>query len=571
MLCTAVATTARAQQCDGTGVSARSQDLYCVELVPAPTVPSATGSVALGWEPGPFSVAVNADGMPRYVPTIVAAGLPAPGTLGAYTVFVAWLATPTMSSVVRLGVVRNGRTRLPVIALDKFLLLVTAEKKSSGSTPRGLVVLRGFSPSARLQPPELMQFALGATRDTSAAIAGASPTHTHAASGAWSGVPMPEGVQMLPAEMALRPAVEPYLPVAPTPPPAARRREVVHLETGDTLYLLAGHVSRTIKGRTVTMYGFNGQYPGPLIDVAQGAEISVEFTNALDQPTTVHWHGIRLANRFDGVPELTQDAVPPGGRYSYQLRFPDAGIYWYHPHVREDAQQDLGLYGNLLVRSPRADYFTPAHREEVLMLDDLLVGDGGPVPYGRDAATHALMGRFGNVMLVNGEPNYQLHVRRGEVVRLYLTNASNTRTLNLSFPGARLKVVGSDVGNFEREAWVQSVVIAPAERYVVLARFDRPGETPLVNRVRALDHLYGRFFDQTDTLATVLVAKARASPDLRATFDRVRTDTATRASLAPFRAALAGPPAKTLILTLETRDLPFLTRQLMQLDSIYFP
>ena len=108
----------------------------------------------------------------------------------------------------------------------------------------------------------------------------------------------------------------------------------------------------------------------------------MDFSNALDQPTTVHWHGIRLDNRFDGVPELTQEPVPPGGRFIYRLRFPDAGIYWYHPHVREDTQQDLGLFGNILVRSPRADYFTPAHREEVLMLDDLLVGDDGLVPFG---------------------------------------------------------------------------------------------------------------------------------------------------------------------------------------------
>jgi FtsP/CotA-like multicopper oxidase with cupredoxin domain len=90
----------------------------------------------------------------------------------------------------------------------------------------------------------------------------------------------------------------------------------------------------------------------------------------------VHWHGVRLDNRFDGIPGLTQEAVPPGGTFVYRVRFPDAGIYWYHPHVREDIQQELGLYGNMLVRSPRADYHSPAHREEFLMLDDLLVGPG---------------------------------------------------------------------------------------------------------------------------------------------------------------------------------------------------
>ena len=114
------------------------------------------------------------------------------------------------------------------------------------------------------------------------------------------------------------------------------------------------------------------------------------------------------------------------------------------------------------------------------MLDDILVGDDGLVPLGLESPTHALMGRFGNTFLVNGEPDYRLSVGRGEVVRFFLTNVSNTRTLNLSFgDGARMKVVGGDVGNFEREAWVESVVIAPAERYVVHVRFDRPGPAAL--------------------------------------------------------------------------------------------
>src|SRR3989441_10170477 len=97
------------------------------------------------------------------------------------------------------------------------------------------------------------------------------------------------------------------------------------------------------------------------------------------------------------------------------------------------------------------------------MLDDLLVGAAGPIPLGRESPTHALMGRFGNVFLVNGALDYRLAVRRGEVIRFFLTNASNTRTMNLSFPGARMKVVAADAGPFERETWVESVVIARSE------------------------------------------------------------------------------------------------------------
>jgi FtsP/CotA-like multicopper oxidase with cupredoxin domain len=180
------------------------------------------------------------------------------------------------------------------------------------------------------------------------------------------------------------------------------------------------------------------------------------------------------------------------------------------------------------------------------------------------------MGRFGNVMLVNGEPRYALAVDRGDVVRFFLTNVSNTRTFNLSFPGARMKVVAGDVGNFEREQWVESVVIAPAERYVVHVRFDRPGDVAFVNRVRGLDHLYGRFFSEVDTLGVVRVGPRAASPGLGASFASLRPDTAARADIERFREYMTRPVSKTLVLTMEASGLPFFTRQIMQLDSVFF-
>jgi FtsP/CotA-like multicopper oxidase with cupredoxin domain len=565
--------------CDGpVKPLAPSRDLYCIELIPAAGIGGASGRVELGRRPGPFTIDVTASGHLRYTPVLTLAGLPDPATLGPYSTYVAWVATPVMHPVNRLGVVTNGRSALPAIALDKFIILVTAEASARATEPTGRFVLRGASPSTRLQPPDLMQFTIGAVREP----ATDHTQHEHAAradttsadSARWTTVPMPAGLSMLPAEMTLRPNATPYLPRVPanTPIARARPRELVRLADGDTLRLNAGIVERAFKGRTLRMFGFNGQYPGPLLVVPQRAEVVVELTNALDQSTTVHWHGVRLDNRSDGTPELTQQPVPPGGRFTYHVRFPDAGIYWYHPHVREDIQQDLGLYGNMLVRSPRADYFGPAHREEVLMLDDLLLNDDGLVPFGENVATHALMGRFGNVLLVNGEPRYTLSVRRGEVVRFFFTNVSNTRTFNLSFPGARMKVVAGDVGNFEREEWVESVVIAPAERYVVHVRFDRGGEVALVNRVQALDHLFGRFYYETDTLGVVRVASGAVARDVSASFASLRADTAARAEIARFRPPpYAGrAPDRSLVLTVETKDLPFFTRSMMQLDSIYF-
>src|SRR5262249_45715996 len=158
-------------------------------------------------------------------------------------------------------------------------------------------------------------------------------------------------------------------------------------------------------------------------------------------PSSIHWHGVRLDNQFDGVPGLTQTTVPPGGDFTYRVHFPDAGIYWYHPHVREDIEQAMGLVGNLLVDAPEADYYGPSNREQALILSDRLINADTLIPFGKETSDFVLMGRVGNVLLVNGEPSWSSTAKRGEVVRLYLTNAASSRTFNVSFPGARMKVV----------------------------------------------------------------------------------------------------------------------------------
>jgi FtsP/CotA-like multicopper oxidase with cupredoxin domain len=561
----AIATAQR--PCESKDSLGPSKDLYCMELVAAPGITGVSGRVELAHIAGPFTISVTADGRLRLQPILFAAGLPAPRSLGPYRAFVAWAAPLSMSPLIRLGEVHNGATRLPALDLEKFVILITAEPSPRVAHPSDRMVLRGQSPSTRLFPPDLMEFSIGSVPTTGMSMDhGGQETTADSGAARWTMVPMPPRLTMLPAEMALRPAERPYLPAGSASP--ARPREVVRLDRGDTLRLDAGLVERRIGSRTFTAFAFNGQYPGPLIEVSRGAEVTVVFVNHLPQPTSVHWHGIRLDNANDGTPGLTQPAVAPGDTFTYRLRFPDAGIYWYHPHVREDVQQELGLYGNILVRSPAGDY-SPANREEVLMLDDLLINDGGPVPLGAESPTHALMGRFGNTLLVNGEPNYRLTVRRGEVVRFYLTNAANTRTFNLSFPGARMKLVASDVGPYEHESWVESVVLAPAERYVVHVKFDRPGTVAMVNRVRGLDHLYGRFFPETDTLGLIEVSRGSIERDLSRSFTTLRQDPVAT-ELEHYRRLAAHAPRKTLELSLETRNLPVVTRRLMQLDSIYF-
>ena len=373
--------------------------------------------------------------------------------------------------------------------------------------------------------------------------------------------PLPAGSPggMMAGMHDLHPSVAPFQAgsgIDPASLPLSRPRELVKLRDGDTLRLESGLVRRSLRGRTLVMYGFNGQHPGPLIDVPKGAKIVVRFRNGIDQPSAVHWHGVRLDNRFDGAVGVTQEVVPPGDTFTYVVRFPDAGLYWYHPHVREDIQQDLGLYGNMIVRPTTRDYLGPVNREQVLMLDDLLLGDEGLTAHGAEAPTHALMGRFGNVLLVNGEPRYELSVQRGEIVRFFFTNVSNTRLYNLSFPGARMKVVASDVGKFEREAWVTSVVLAPAERYVVDVEFAEAGSVPLLNRVQALDHMRGRYTPVTDSLGIVRVSQSQATPSYATRFAELRRHADVASEIDPLRRLFDAPPAHSLVLTMRTRGLP---------------
>ncbi|MGE0439078.1 MAG: multicopper oxidase family protein [Gemmatimonadales bacterium] len=386
-------------------------------------------------------------------------------------------------------------------------------------------------------------------------------------------IPMPKGMVMIPGLVGLRPPVEPFLPGAgidlATLPPA-RPSETVRLRTGDTLDLTATLVRRTIKGRSFAAYGFNGQIPGPMIRVERNAVIVVRFHNAIDLPTTVHWHGLRLDNRFDGVPDLTQPPVEVGGAFLYQLRFPDAGVYWYHPHVREDIEQSMGLYGNMLVDAPERGYYSPVNREESLIFSDLLINADTLIPFGKEAIDFALMGRVGNVLLVNGEPDWKLTAKRGEVVRFYLTNVSNSRTWNVSIPGVRMKVVAGDVSRFEREEFVPSVVLAPAERYVIEARFDAPGSYRLVNAIQAINHFQGEFEPEVDTLGTITVTPARAQPDYGGVFARLRTNPAVSRDIDRYRAGFDRAPDKRLTLTVRTNSLPLATVQFMTIDTAYF-
>lgn len=554
---------------------APSRTIYCIDLIPVPDLIGVAGTVELHQPASPFTVAVTRDGVHRYQLTWIIEGLPAPQSLGPFDRYVAWATTPTLAPVMRMGAVRNGRVETGSIALNKYILIVTAERgrDSAAAEWRGRIVLRGNSPSMLMKPVETSELPGQLPRSHDHSASDSASASGLSGSPVWRMPPMhPQALFMVPGIEHLVPSAKPWLPLrghlAANVRSAVPSR-IVELRDGDSLDLSADLVHREIRGRSFTMYGFNGQYPGPLVRVAERSRVVVNFTNRLDQPTAVHWHGIRLDNRFDGVPHLTQPLVMPDSSFRYELHFPDAGVFWYHPHHREDSQQDLGLYGPLHVRSSDPAFWGPAHREESLMLDDLLIGEAGLVPYGEDRATHALMGRFGNVMLVNGETDWRLRVKRGEVVRFVLTNVSNVRTFNLSIGDAPVKVVASDIGRFEREVWTESVVIAPAERYVIEARFPAAGTFVIANRVQGINHPLGLFFAEVDTLGIVTATGEAAAPDLSSAYATLRANTSVTREVERLRAHLRRAPDRELLLTLRVKRLPFGLTQVMRLDSAY--
>ncbi|MFQ5678016.1 MAG: multicopper oxidase family protein [Gemmatimonadota bacterium] len=390
----------------------------------------------------------------------------------------------------------------------------------------------------------------------------------------WRMPPMEMAMPMLPGLRDLVPDVSPFLPglgADLTELPEARPPSVVRLTDGDTLDLEAALLRRTLGDRAVKLYGFNGEQPGPLIRVRRGATIVVRFRNRIELPITLRWHGVRLENRYDGVPGLTQKPVSPGESFVYRVRFDDPGLFWYHPHQHGEIAQDLGLYGNILVEPDRTDYYAPVNREAFLLLDDLQVDEKGLLPYGFEAPNNALMGRFGNLRLVNGEPAYSLEVHRGEVVRFYVTNASNTRTFNLSMGQAPMKLVAADLSKYEREVRVPNVPVAPGQRYVIDVHFPTPGRVAITSHIQAMNHFAGVFEPRVDTLGAVVVDEKAVQEEYAEEFEELRENEDVRADVEGLRDSFDRPVDRELVLSARVGALPTVVLAVMAMDTLYYP
>ena len=226
-----------------------------------------------------------------------------------------------------------------------------------------------------------------------------------------------------------------------------------------------------LPGKTTAVWTYNGGTPGPTLEAKVGDKVIVHFKNSLPEPTTIHWHGIRVPNDMDGA-TLMKLPIPAGGSFDYSFTVQDAGTFWYHPHHRSDVQVEKGLYGAIVVRGPMEPIFSA---ERVAILDDVyLDSDGIPMPQG--SADELMIGRQGNLLLVNGKPRPIAILRAGERHRFRFINAANARYYRLALPGHKLTLLGVDGGLLDAPRELDELMLVPGERAdVVITATSNPG------------------------------------------------------------------------------------------------
>jgi FtsP/CotA-like multicopper oxidase with cupredoxin domain len=264
-------------------------------------------------------------------------------------------------------------------------------------------------------------------------------------------------------------------------------------------------------GQPSRVAAYSGTLPGPLIRARRGDRLRVEFENALAEPSTIHFHGIRLPNSMDGVPDMTQPPVPPGGRFQYEFELPDAGLYWYHPHYDSLAALGSGLYGAIVVEDP--DEPPDLGDETVLVLSDVSLDASGALVPPPTAPEALFAGSDGNVVLVNGQVHPRLEVGAGRRQRLRVLNAARARYFKLSLPGSTFLQIGSDGGALERPVVVAEPILTPGERLDLLVELPAAAVVGASLELYALPIARGLALPESEPapLLTLAVAPA-ASP-----------------------------------------------------------
>jgi FtsP/CotA-like multicopper oxidase with cupredoxin domain len=256
-------------------------------------------------------------------------------------------------------------------------------------------------------------------------------------------------------------------------------------------------------GKRVSAWTYDGTLPGPLIRARVGDRVIVHFTNDLPQPTTIHWHGVRVPIEMDGVPGISQPEIQRGETFTYDFVVRDAGLYWYHPHVMSAAQVGFGLYGALLVDDPNdgvnvADQLT-------LVLSDIGFDAKGVLDSPNTGGPAGMVfGREGAYILANGKVMPTLQARSGAPQRWRIVNTAKSRFFQLDLDGQPFLVIGSDGGLQERPQTVETLLVTPGERADVIVTPKGPRNGTLVLRAMLYNRGYGSVeYRNTEDVLTI--------------------------------------------------------------------
>lgn len=210
------------------------------------------------------------------------------------------------------------------------------------------------------------------------------------------------------------------------------------------------------------VWSYNGQIPGPLIRGKVGTTVVIDFANRLKEPSSIHWHGLRIENAMDGVPGVTQDPVGPGENFIYRLKLEEAGTFWYHPHFNSSEQLERGLKGVFIVEEAERQ---PWSQDWVWLMDDwLLQKDGTIYPQfntGRDLMHD---GRWGNAPTINGKFRPEYQAKPGERIRLRLINGANARIFSPHIEGLSASIIAVDGRPVTKFIALDRFVLSPGNR-----------------------------------------------------------------------------------------------------------
>jgi len=262
-----------------------------------------------------------------------------------------------------------------------------------------------------------------------------------------------------------------------------------------------------VDGKTVRAWTYDGGIPGPLIRTRVGDRLIVHFKNELEQPTTVHWHGVRVPIEMDGVPEISQPQVQTGESFTYDFVVRDAGLFWYHPHVMSAAQVGFGLYGALLVEDA-GDGVGVADQLTMVLSDIGFDARGRLDPADSGGSAGMVFGREGDYVLVNGRRKPVLRARPGAPQRWRIVNTAKSRFFFLDLDGQPFTVIGADGGIQEKPTTSDILLITPGERVDVIVAPKGKAGTPLPLRAMLYNRGYGSVeYRSVEELLTIEFSK----------------------------------------------------------------